>query len=89
MSAVAATRGMGTAMLIHRIDAETLVLAERLSREVADRLAAAHTASFACEDEAESSLWEVVGLLQQHAGVTARILTTAIDVKRALRSQDN
>lgn len=70
-------------MLIHRIDAETLALAERLSREIADRLATARAHPFASEAEAEKCLWEVVGLLQQHAGVSALILTTAIDARRA------
>ncbi len=66
-------------MLIHRVDADTLAQAERLSAEVAARLAGARSTQFAGEGDAEAYLWGIIPLLQQQAAITARILMAAID----------
>ena len=75
-------------MLIKRIDGETLEAARRLSSEIASRLAHAQTSAFPDEAAAEAYLWELIGLLQEQAGVTARILTAAIDARNARRADE-
>ena len=73
-------------MLIHRISADTLEAAARLSREVATRLDTARAAGFKDEAEAEAFLWGIVALMQEQAGVTARILTAAIDARDEMQT---
>jgi hypothetical protein len=70
-------------MLIRRLDTATLDQAEKLAREVAGRLAHARSAPFGDEAQAEAYLWEIIALMQRQAGITALILTAAIDERNA------